>query len=431
MSNSIANQVHYVRSDIGTDVYVLKTPTKDVVTCMMAFPGAGTHASYTSQSTVTVLADLLPSGTTNRKKKEVLETFESLGAKVAVSHSGRCLLVTLASQTSYFLEAFELLLEVLSHAVVTQDEFQASWSRVKSMHTHAKEDTRAQAMIALRQAMYSKGHPHWIPSTSKSLQELEEVTKDGVLSFHQHTFSSIGSLICVVGDVQAKKILQSLQVLVQALPAQAPSFTEKLHVARFNMTSPKEKIVTIKNKFNVDAFVGIPLSITQADEDFLTLQVGVSMLGSSSNSRLFKTLRTEKNLTYGSYATLQSFGDGYPGYLSAIAIFPNDVFQRGKPILEETIKTFIEKGVRPKELDEHKEELVGKFKVSLSTTAQICSILFGVLLGGKPVSYIDEYTENVSSITSRSLNTVIQKHLDFSLAKTTAAGAIHKDGTPL
>ncbi|HCC04715.1 TPA: hypothetical protein DEP58_00235 [Patescibacteria group bacterium] len=431
MSKPLAHLVDYARSLNGTDVYVLQTPTKDVVTCMMAFQGAGIHASYSTQSVVSVLADLFPSGTTLRKKKEVLDVFESLGAKVNISHSESHLLVTLASQQEYFLEAFELLLEVLANCVITQEEFKASWSRVKTMYHHAQEDTRTQAMLALRQAMYLKGHPHWVPSTKKSLQEIEALTNNEVHTFHTNTFTSIGSLVCIVGDVQPKKIMQSLQALVETLPARSPFAVQKLHVERINMTAPKEDIVTIKNKLNVDTFVGIPLSITKDDTDFRALQVAVSILGASSSSRLFTTLRTKKNLTYGSYATLESFGAGYPGYLSALAIFPNDVYERGRPVLEETIQTFIERGVRPKELEEHKEELVGKFNISLSTTVGMCSVLFGVLLNGKPVSYIDEYVDNIVALTSLGLNKVIKKHIDFSLAKTTAAGAITKEGVPI
>jgi|SRR3989339_146428 len=429
--STIAQQVAYTRAENGTDVYVLKTPTKDVVTCMMAFPGAGTHATYQTQSIVTVLADLLPSGTSTRTKKEVLELFDALGAKVSISHSGTYLLVTLMSQSIFFLDALELLLDVLSRTVVTKDEYQASWSRVKNMYHHSKEDTRLQAMLALRQAMYLKGHPYWLPSTKKRMQELEGMTKEDVLAFHRRTFSSVGGIVCVVGDVQPKKIIASVQALVQVLPTQVSKDIQKLHVERVNMTAPREEIVTIKNKLNVDAFVGIPLSITRDDEDFLPLQIGVNILGASSNGRLFNTMRTKNNLTYGSYATLDGFGDGYPGFLSAYAIFPTEVYLRGKPVLEKTIQDFVESGVRPKELEEHKEEIIGKFKVSLSTTVSICSVLFSIILNGKPVSYIDEYSDIVFALSSRILNKVIQKHIDFSLAKTTAAGSINKDGTPL
>ena len=257
------------------------------------------------------------------------------------------------------------------------------------------------------------------------------MTKEDVLAFHRRTFSSVGGIVCVVGDVQPKKIIASVQALVQVLPTQVSKDIQKLHVERVNMTAPREEIVTIKNKLNVDAFVGIPLSITRDDEDFLPLQIGVNILGASSNGRLFNTMRTKNNLTYGSYATLDGFGDGYPGFLSAYAIFPTEVYLRGKPVLEKTIQDFVESGVRPKELEEHKEEIIGKFKVSLSTTVSICSVLFSIILNGKPVSYIDEYSDIVFALSSRILNKVIQKHIDFSLAKTTAAGSINKDGTPL
>lgn len=431
MTNVIAQRTEYLRSENGTDVYVLKTPTKDVVTCMMAFSGAGVYASYALQSVVSLFADILPSGTKKHDKNYILEKFESLGARVSVSHSGGYMLVTLVSRNIYFLEAFQLLLDVLINVSLSDIEFQSALSRIRNAYIHAEEDTRILAKIALHQSMYCKGHPHWKPTIQQLVKELGSITRESVLTFHKDTFSAIGSIVCVVGDVQPKKIIQSLRNSINSLPSTVSKNSTTLHVEKTNNPDYSEKIVSIKNKFNVDTYIGIPLALTRDHTDFQALQLGIGVLGSSSSSRLFTILRTQKNLTYGSYAQLDGFADGYPGFLSAQAIFPNDMYTVGKVALEEAVQVFIEKGVKSRELEERKEETVGKFKVNLSTTVGMCSALFSTVLSGKPISYIDEYPEQITTHTVRTVNTVIKKHINFSLSKTAASGAINKEGIPL
>lgn len=431
MNNTITQRTEYVRTEQGTDVFVIQTPSKDVVVCTMAFPGAGLHAAYSKQSIVRLLSELLPSGTKKHTKNYILEKFELLGASVSVSHGGGYVCITLASRSAFFLEAFELLLLVLTDAVFSKSEYASALSSVENSCIHAEEDTKIRAVVALRQAMYRKGHPHWAPTPQQLLSELKSTTREEVLGFHKDTLSAVGSVVCIAGDVQPKKIVQALQRSLTTLPSTLPKEYVQLHVGNTNNSADDTQILSIQNKFNVDTFVGIPLALTRDDEDFQALQVGVSILGGTSSSRLFSILRTKKNLTYGSYAQLDGFSDGYPGFLSARAIFPNDVFLIGKPVLEETIQTFVEKGVTPKEVQERKEEIVGKFKVGLSTTAGMCSALFATVMSGKPLSYIDEYPQKISELGTSIINKAIRKHINFALAKTTAGGAIDKEGKPL
>jgi zinc protease len=159
--------------------------------------------------------------------------------------------------------------------------------------------------------------------------------------------------------------------------------------------------------------------------------MGVAILGSSSSSRLFNELRTRKSLTYGAYASLEGFGDGYPGYLSASAVFPSDVFLKGREALRDVVQSFSERGVTAGELSKRKDEVLGRHVVGLSTTAGLASIVFDTLVAQRPLSYIDTIPERLRGISLARVNTAIRKHVRYTDAVTASAGGIDAKGKPI
>lgn len=430
MTLYLSKRTYYERLPNGADVYLLQTPTKDVVVCKMAFPG-GVYATYNKQSVALLLDDLIPGSIKKKKRSVILEQFEMLGAMMSVHTAQDLLIVTLTSRSAVFLEAFRLAVEVLTTPTFAESEFKESCARLENSFKHALENTRIQANVALMHALYQKGHPHWVPSTPQFLKELRTTTRDEVLTFYKETLSSVGAVICIVGDIHPNKLIEPLRECLTPLPPKVSKRIPALHVGNVVATSDTDTIRTIHDKLSVDTLFAIPLILTREHHAYRALQIGVSILGASSNSRLFSVLRTEKNLTYGSYAALSGFGEGYPGYLSGLAIFPNTVFLEGRKVLKETVQNFVEKGVTKKELEERKEEIAGKFKVGLSTTQGVCATLFSILLEGKTTAYLDTYVETITALTLKEVNEVIKEQLDFTLVKTAGAGAIDQEGNPV
>ncbi len=426
---SIEKRVEYKRFDNGADLYLLKTSVKDVIVCKMAFTG-GTHYTYENQTISLLLSEILPGGTNRKKREDVLEKFDELGVKVTVTSGEEKLFVNLSSRASVFVEAFTLLLETLVNPSFSQAEYNIALSKTENKLKLLKENTQFRANNELKRLMYKKGHPHWSPDLKKMQKDIELVAKDDIKNFHKNTFSSIGSIICIVGDIKPKKIMQELSI-INDLPNDISKITPKLDIKKYNAVSKTESIIPIKDKMNIDTYVGVPLLLTRDSDEYYAFNVGVSILGSSSTSRLFKVLRTKENLTYGAYAGLEGFSDGYPGYLYARAIFPKDVYSKGKEIMVDIVRVFSDKGVTGKELNEKKEEIAGKYKVGLSTTEGMCSALFATVISKRPVSFMDKYPAMVEMFSTKEINSAIKNNIDFSLVKISASGSVNNKGVAI
>jgi zinc protease len=417
------------RSASGIDLVLLPTATADLVTARVAL-GLGSFESYDRETVATLLSLMLPSGVPGMRRSAVREKFDLLGASVSVSVGATHIFAVLTSRAATFPEAFALLMRVLAHPEPDDAEFAESVRKLTTSIEYSKEDTDFQAAHALARAQYRNGHPHWSHSAEELLRELRGVHLRDVRELHGRIMSSVGGLVVVAGDINPRVLLPALRRACAVIPQRVPDAVRVLYPDRVTGATG-DLVLPIADKMNVDTYLGIPLTLTRDHTDFEALGVAVAILGGSSSGRLFNELRTRRSLTYGAYATLGGFDDGYPGYLNAHAIFPSDVFLKGRDALKEVVEGFVARGVTAQELAKRKEEILGKFVVGLSTTRGACGAVFGTLLAGKPLTHLDEYPERIRALTLRDVNRAIRTHIDFTRAMTSAAGGVRTDGSSI
>jgi zinc protease len=424
-------RVQYERLSSGLDVALLRTHARDLVIARIAL-GTGSYAVYDRQEVAALLSDLLPAGTKSMKRSKVREQFELLGASVGVSIGATHIYASITSRRESFIPALALLADVLARPVFTEKEFAESKTSWLTSLENEKEGTMTQADIALSRTLFDKGHPQWSHTTTEKIRAMTRVEHGDVSRLYPSLLSTVGGLITVAGDIDPERLVRDIERVMKVLPSRKLSLAPTVHPEKIRHTDGgKDLVVTCKDKMNIDTLFGIPLTLTKYDDDFEPLAIGVAILGSSSSSRLFNELRTRKSLTYGAYASLDGFSDGYPGYLGAHAVFPSDVFLKGREALREVVQTFIAKGVSARELTKRKEEVLGRHVVGLSTTASLAGVVFDTLLAGRPLSYLDTFSERLTRISLKRVNDAITTHLHYEDAVTAAAGGIDRSGKPL
>lgn len=431
MTKTFEQRVAYERLHNGMDVYLLRASSADVVVVEFAFSGV-VEAGYDVPLIVSLLEQLLPGSTKERSRNTLLESIDRFGAHLSVHTDDSHLLVSISCRRAVLSDMLRIAIEVLVQSTLPMGEFGEAVTQVHTALSHAREHTRARAQEVLLHQLYRKGHPHWSPDIASLVRMLPRVTRSEVATFHKKTLTSVGSTLCIVGDIDTEATLHLVREVCALLPLQTPYASTTLHVDNVVDTNETpDHIISLRDKINVDTYLAIPTLLTRENDAYHALLVGVRVLGGSPNSRLFHTLRTRQSLTYGAYASMQGLSDGYPGYLMANAIFPHDVFKRALPVFREVVRTFIEKGITSKELSARKEEMRGKHAVGLSTTTGLSAALTATVLYGRPVSYLDEYLERVDALTVREVNQAITEYLPYDRAVTVAAGAIDHEGNPL
>ncbi|MCC6747871.1 MAG: insulinase family protein [Deltaproteobacteria bacterium] len=163
-----------------------------------------------------------------------------------------------------------------------------------------------------------------------TLSSLEAVTVEDVRAFARRFYTRQNVRLGLAGDVPGA-FLSRLEDAVDALPAGAP--VGPLQV-RGRRPSGMELEILEKDTDVVAISFGTPIDVLRYHEDYAALSLARACLGDhrSSYGRLYRSLRTDRGLTYGSYAYLEAFP------LAAAALYPSPNFVRRAQLFEVWIR---------------------------------------------------------------------------------------------
>ncbi len=422
-AHSFEKDTTYARLPNGMDVYVLPVKTTGFVSCTFCFEGGG-HMVYKKQSVAKLFESMMPAGMRGKKRHIVREFFEDRGASVHVFVSSTQTFLSVRAIPRVFEEVCRYALTLFVHPVFVVADFKEAQTCLATSIEHAQEDTKILAKNALLSLWYAEGHPHWQPSLMAQHRELMCTTLEAVRSYQKKLISSIGSFVVVAGDIVPEVCIPFFQEVTAILPKVPHNFSPCVDMSCTKTPQKKDVVIYRKEKMNVDTLFGVPLALTKDDQDFHALSLAVAVLGGSSTGRLFEILRTKKSFTYGSYARLVGFLEGYTGMLIASAIFPNDVFVPAREAFRDVVRTWIERGITEKELMSRKEELAGSYVVRLASTLARKEMMVTALSMGRSLSYLDTHIASMQALTKKEVNKAIHTHINPDHLTSASSGSV-------
>ena len=142
--------------------------------------------------------------------------------------------------------------------------------------------------------------------------------------------------------------------------------------------------------------------------DWATLQVIDSILGSGMSSRLFTQLRDEQGLAY-SVGSSFSANTNKGVFALYIATNPDNIEQAQNGMLAE-IDKLKKEFVTEKELKEAKDKLLGNFVLSLETNMDKASVINSLEVTGRGFNFIDKYPELINAVSVQDIIKTANKY---------------------
>jgi len=135
------------------------------------------------------------------------------------------------------------------------------------------------------------------------------------------------------------------------------------------------------------------------------------------------TVRDREGLTYGIGASIgdDTFVDGR---WQVEASFAPALLDKGIASTRREVLHWWNEGVTATELDERKQNLVGTFEVSLSTTRGLAAALLAAIERGYDASWLDEYPQRIRALTLEQVNTAIKQYVDPTRLVVVEAGSV-------
>ena len=156
--------------------------------------------------------------------------------------------------------------------------------------------------------------------------------------------------------------------------------------------------------------MGTRTFLKRDNPDYVPFSVANYILGGSFNSRLMKSIRQEKGLTY-SYSFFHDGDIFTPGNWGLEASFSPELLEKGLNATMKEIENWHQFGVTEEEVAQSIETIKGKYLVGLSQSSTVARQIHSFILRGFSPFYIDIYPKLLNMVSKNQVNDVIKNTL--------------------
>ncbi len=389
----------------GIPVYFVAKSQVPMVDISVVFR-AGSAYDGASPGIAHFTAQMLDQGTRNLNADQIANRFESAGAQynAAINQDMTALHLRSLSEAQFLNSSFNTFAELLNHATFPQEAVNRLQKQTQIALQQQEQTPTVIALKTFYQTLYGK-HPYASPLLG-TLQSIEQITPAILTNFYQRYYVAKNAMIVLVGNVTKEKAASLAQQLASTLPQgeKAPllstslaQLTTYLHKIRY----PSQQSTILLGQ----------IGITLKDPDYFPLLLGNQILGGGIlTSQLFNEVRNKRGLCYGissRFNTLQASGPFIIGLQTRKAQAATAL-----AVTQNTLKNFIKSGPTEQELTAAKQALIGSFPLTIANNSAILANLEKIGFYGLPLTYLDDYRDNISHVDTKQVQNAFQKHIN-------------------
>lgn len=411
----------------GIDVVSVKTSAKDFVT-VAASISLGNYASETKNDVIpAITASMLSKGTTLNDKFKFSEKLQKLGVNLNVNASTFKINIGFKCLKKDLDQVVALLAEELRNPLFDAKEFENLKQQFIGNTQQDLNDPGARGDIALSQAIYPKTNPNYSLSVEDNIANIKNATLDEVKAFHKKYFGTASMRLVIVGDTDGANLNASLK---KSFKNWNGGVTEKLKFEEASKSAAKTEVVTIPEKPSAELYIGQFTGLKRADADYIPFFIGNYTLGAGFAGRLMQTVRDNDGLTYSISSGLGgNIETG--GYWFVNASFNPNLFQKGLDATMIQVDKWVKDGITTAELENKKTNLIGSFKVGMSTTNGMARTILSFIERGLEPNYIEQYPNDIQKATLQQVNDAIKKYVQLDKMIIIKSGSLDQSGNPL
>jgi zinc protease len=235
-------------------------------------------------------------------------------------------------------------------------------------------------------------HPYGMPENGTP-QTIAALTRDDLVAFHTRYFMPNNAILAIVGDVTAVEAFASAKKVFgdwekRDLPAQ--TFV--------GPPDPTRRVIVVNKPDAVQTEVRVGhIGIPRTHPDYMAVNLAIRILGGEGSNRLHQVLRTERGLTYGAQANMDTLKES--GDFEAETNTRSDATGEVLRLIVDEFWRLQRERVGDRELDGAKAYLTGSFPLTIETPEAIAMQVVNALFYGLPLSDLQNFRERVNAVT--------------------------------
>jgi len=258
-------------------------------------PAGVVHEPAGQNGTAAALCDLMTRGAGRLNSRQISSALDNLGVQRSENVGWNFLSFSGATLADNLLQTIPIYADILRRPVLPADQFAAVMSGIEQSLLAEEDEPQRKVLTELRKYCYDSP---WNRPTDGSLEELSQISLEGIQAFYDRAVHPNGTLIGVAGNVQAAEVRDAVEAafgdwqVVQDPPLvrlPGPHLGRHLHHE------------------STQTHLGLAYnSVPYGHADYYAAWAAVNILSGGSSSRLFTEVREKRGLCYSVYATLNS-----------------------------------------------------------------------------------------------------------------------------
>lgn len=347
-------------------------------------------------------AALLDQGAGSRSAAELADTIDFAGGMLGTGAGTDLSYVNAIVMKDGLSLGLELVADVARRPTFAPEEIERQRQQALSGMKVALEDPDNVATQVIDRLIYGF-HPYGLPG-SGTPETLATLAREDFVAFHQRYYIPNNALLAIVGDVSVEEAMAGVQKAFgdwKSGPAVTAAPTEP--------PPPTRRVIVIDKKDAVQTEIRVgQLGIPRKHADYLALDQTVKILGGEGANRLQQVLRTQKGLTYGASADLETYKSA--GAIVAETDTRSSATAEALRVVVDEISRLQREPVYSGELEGAQAYMVGHLPLTLETPDAIATQVLNQLFYELPLEELQTYRERVLSVTPGEIQRIAKSY---------------------
>ena len=344
-------------------------------------------------------------GTRSLPAAELNLAIDSLGARISTDCEHDYISVEGLFLARDFEKGFRLLADMVLEPAFPADEIEKVKQEVMGIILQNQDNTWEVSLNGLRLEIFGKDHPYGRPPYGR-MDAVEGLTVDDVLGFHNTVWSPENIVICAVGDIARD---EASRIVMETFGTLSPSDSAIPSLSAPSEPAGEKLVRTVRDKSQIRISLGRP-GPSVFDPDYPAARVLDVILGGTSYSRLFVSLREKSGLAYDVYSDVERRRS--PGLFYTYMGTAGDKCERAIDGIRREYRKLIVEGPAPEEIDRARNWLRGHFLLWRQGNRAIATSLGTSEVLGLPYDFDSRLLDECRRVTGEDVVRAARKYCD-------------------
>ena len=349
------------------------------------------------------LASLLDQGTENKSAGELADAIDSIGGAMGTGAATDLTHINMVVMKDSFDAGMRMLSDMARHPAFDLAEMDRQRQQVLSGLKVSLEDPDYVADAVFDRLVYGF-HPYGMPHTGTP-ESVNGITRDDLVAFHKKYFAPNNAILAVVGDVTAEEAFDTVRKVFGDWER------KEIPVEKFiEPPAPTRRLIVVNKSDAVQTEVRVGhVGIARKHPDYMAINLAIRILGGEGSNRLHNVLRTQRGLTYGAQAdmdTLKESGD-FLAHTNTRSAATAEVVR----VIFDEFWRLQREPVGERELADAKAYMTGSFPLTIETPDAIAMQVLNVVFYGLPIEDLQSFRERVNAVTVADIQRVARAYL--------------------